>query len=51
MPPDRNAIAAALRQTLAWSKGEGYLEYTKHDALNSPLLAALTAGAWRLRRR
>jgi hypothetical protein len=30
-----------LDQTLAWSKAQGYLEHTKHDALNSPVLWAL----------
>jgi hypothetical protein len=30
-----------LDQTLAWSRAQGYLEHTKHDALNSPLLWAL----------
>lgn len=34
--PDTKHIELALRKTLAWSKAEKYLEYTKHDALNSP---------------
>lgn len=34
-------LKQALDQTLAWSKAHGYLEWTKHDALNSPLLSAL----------
>jgi uncharacterized protein YyaL (SSP411 family) len=34
-------IRAALDQTLAWSRAQGYLEHTKHDALGSPLIWAL----------
>ncbi len=30
-----------LEKTLAWSKAQDYLEHTKHDALNSPLVWAL----------
>lgn len=41
MPIDSNRIKQALDQTLAWSKAQGYLEWTKHDALNSPQLLAL----------
>ncbi|MVF22086.1 hypothetical protein EVC37_10775 [Methylocaldum sp. BRCS4] len=41
MPTDLHRIRTILDQTLAWSKGQGYLEHTKHDALNSPLLYCL----------
>jgi hypothetical protein len=41
MLADSSQIRQILDQTLAWSKAEGYLEWTKHDALNSPLLFAL----------
>jgi hypothetical protein len=41
MPADSSQIKQVLDQTLAWSAGEGYMEWTKHDALNSPLLFAL----------
>ena len=34
-------IKQVLDQTLIWSKAQGYLEHSKHDALNSPLV-------WRL---
>jgi uncharacterized protein YyaL (SSP411 family) len=36
-----SSIKQVLDQTLAWSKAQKYLEHSKHDALNSPLL-------WRL---
>lgn len=41
MPFDRSKIDATLERTLSWSKAQDYIEYTKHDALNSPLLASL----------
>lgn len=41
MPPDSVRIKKVLDQTLAWSKRQGFMEWTKHDALNSPLLFAL----------
>lgn len=34
-------VRLALDRTLAWSKAQGYLEHTKHDALNSPLIWTL----------
>ncbi len=39
--PEPGRLNAVLAQTLAWSKAQGYLEHTKHDALNSPLLYAV----------
>lgn len=45
-PPDTE-ITAALDQTLAWSKAQGYRGHNKHDGLNSPLLRALLGwGRW-----
>lgn len=41
MPADAIQIKQVLDQTLAWSKEQGYMEWTKHDALNSPLLFAV----------
>ena len=41
MPIDAATIRRALDQTLVWSREQDYREYTKHDALNSPLLSAL----------
>lgn len=41
MSPDFREARTALDQTLAWSKAQAYLEHTKHDALNSPLLNGL----------
>lgn len=41
MPADSRRIKQVLDQTLVWSKAQGYMEWTKHDALNSPLLDAL----------
>lgn len=41
MSADSVRIKQVLDQTLAWSKAQGYMEWTKHDALNSPLLFAL----------
>lgn len=32
----------ALKQTLAWSRAQGYAGYSKHDALNSAFLNGLT---------
>ena len=32
----------ALKQTLAWSRSQGYAGHSKHDALNSPFLNGLT---------
>ena len=39
MSPD--IVRQALDQTLIWSREQGYLEHTKHDALNSPLIWAI----------
>lgn len=44
MPADRRRIEETLDQTLAWSQSRDYLEWTKHDALNSPLLSSLFGG-------
>ena len=41
MPPELHKIEELLRTTLAWSRAQLYLEHTKHDALNSPLLNKL----------
>lgn len=41
MSMDVNAVRQILDQTLAWSQEQDYREYTKHDALNSPLVSAL----------
>lgn len=41
MPIDTVAVRRVLDQTLNWSREQDYREYTKHDALNSPLLWAL----------
>ncbi len=41
MPIDAAAIRRVLDRTLTWSREQDYREYTKHDALNSPLLSAL----------
>jgi len=41
MSNDLTTIRAALDRTLAWSRAQGYLEHTKHDALNSPLIWAV----------
>lgn len=41
MSADLHAAREALDRTLAWSRAQDYLEHTKHDALNSPLV-------WRL---
>lgn len=39
--PDSRRLKSVLDRTLAWSRAQDYLEYTKHDALNSPLLKAM----------
>lgn len=41
MPIDAITVRQVLDQTLNWSRQQDYQEYTKHDALNSPLLFAL----------
>jgi hypothetical protein len=38
---DRERINAVLAKTLAYSEGQAFKGYNKHDALNSPLLSAL----------
>lgn len=41
MSTDRQRIRHVLDQTFAWSRQQDYLEHTKHDALNSPLVWAV----------
>ncbi|MCP5159882.1 MAG: hypothetical protein H6975_10805 [Gammaproteobacteria bacterium] len=41
MPIDAAVIRQTLDRTLAWSREQDYREYTKHDALNSPLVWAI----------
>lgn len=38
--PDPNLLHPILRQVLRWSRERDYAGYSKHDALNSPLLSA-----------
>ena len=38
---DIESVISALKDTLAWSKTQGYRGYNKHDGLNSPVLRLL----------
>ena len=44
MGPDTKQILNICRRSLSWARERDYTGWEKHDALNSPLLAALSLG-------
>lgn len=44
MEPDREQVLDICRRSLSWARERDYTGWEKHDALNSPLLAALSLG-------
>ena len=43
--PDRERLLEVCRRGLDWARRNDYAGYSKHDALNSPLLRALSLGS------
>jgi len=41
---EKEDIGKVLESALSWAQQQAYLEYTKHDALNSPAIRALFGG-------